>query len=52
MPSLAPLPRAIERQLRLYGVVRMEAHPQWPIAMQAAETLRRLWEMWDRGVVV
>ena len=48
----APLPRAIERQLRPYGVVRVEAHPQWPIAMQAAETLRRLWEnMRDRGVV-
>ena len=49
----APLPRAIERQLRPYRVVRVEARPQWPIAMQASETLRRLWEnMRDRGVVV
>ena len=49
----APLLRAIERQLRPYGVMRVEAHPQWPVAMQAAETLRRLWEnMRDRGVVV
>ena len=48
-----PLPRAIERQLRPYGVVRVEAHPQWPIAMQATETLRPLWgNMRDRGVVV
>ena len=31
----------------------MEARPQWPIAMQAFETLRRLWEnMRDQGVVV
>ena len=49
----APLPGAIERQLRPYGVVRVEAHPQWPIAMQAAETLRQLWDnMRDWGVVV
>ena len=49
----APLPRAIERQLRPYGVVRVEARPQWPIAMRASETLRRRWEnMRDRGVVV
>ena len=39
-PAVAALlPRAIERQLQPYGVVRVEAHPQWPIAMQAAETL-------------
>ena len=38
----APLPRAIERQLRPYGVVRVEARPQWPIAMQASDTLQRL----------
>ena len=49
----ASLPRAIKRQLRPYGVVRLEAHPQWPVAMHAAETLRRLsGNMRDRGVVV